>query len=124
MLASTRIGCDPAAPPPSQMSEFSMRARIYRPAKSAMQAGRARANQWVLEYEPIHQKESDKLMGWTSSFDTKEQVRLQFETADDAIRYAVRHGLDYSIISPSEKSFKQKSYAGNFDKSLKVPWTH
>jgi hypothetical protein len=29
-----------------------MRARIYKPARNAMQSGKARTKQWLLDYEP------------------------------------------------------------------------
>ena len=59
-----------------------MRARIYKPAKNAMQSGKARTKQWVLEYEPESPRTIDPLMGWTSSSDTQSQVRLRFESRE------------------------------------------
>ncbi len=66
-----------------------MAARIYRPAQTAMQSGPARTKEWVLEYEPDCPREIDPLMGWTSSRDTKSQVKLTFDSKDEAVAYAL-----------------------------------
>jgi hypothetical protein len=91
-----------------------MLARIYKPAKTAMQSGRANARDWALEFEPQGGKERDPLMGWTSSADTPQQVRLFFETREEAVAYCKRRGLDYDINEPRERVIRPKSYASNF----------
>ncbi len=78
-----------------------MAARIYKPAKTAMQSGPARTKDWVLEYEPEAPREIDPLMGWTSSRDMKSQLRLAFETKEEAIAYAERNGIAYRLRSRS-----------------------
>ncbi|HUC71788.1 MAG TPA: ETC complex I subunit [Stellaceae bacterium] len=88
--------------------------RIYRPAKTAMQSGRARTRKWVLEYEPPTGSGRDPLMGWTTSTDTSSQVRLHFDTIEEARAFADRQGLAYTIIEPQAISEKPKSYADNF----------
>jgi len=90
-------------------------ARIYRPAKTAMQSGRAGpASKWVLDYETATPRDPDPLMGWSSARDTLNEVRLRFETLDEAVAFAQKHGLDYTIIEPQVRSPKVKSYADNF----------
>ena len=64
-----------------------MVARIYKPARTAMQSGPARTKEWVLEHEPQQPRQIDPLMGWTSSRDTRAQIRLEFATRDEAIAY-------------------------------------
>lgn len=91
-----------------------MTARIYQPAKTAMQSGRANTKHWVLEFEPILPKSNDPLMGWTSSGDTRQQVRLQFATCEEAITYAEARGLAYVVSEPQDNPLKPKSYAANF----------
>src|ERR1043165_9822101 len=68
--------------------ERSMLARIYRPAKNAMQSGKAKTKDWVLEFEPASARKPDPLMGWTQSSDMNGQIRLTFETREQAIAYA------------------------------------
>ena len=51
-----------------------MRARIYQPAKTAMQSGTAKTHQWVLEFAPASEREVDPLMGWTSSSDRPSDI--------------------------------------------------
>jgi hypothetical protein len=101
-----------------------MRARIYRPTKNAMQSGKARTKQWVLEYEPETPKVVDPLMGWTGSQDMKQQLCLEFETAEEAVAYANRHGIPHQVFEPHVPSQKSKSYSDNFRFDRKVPWSH
>ena len=89
-------------------------ARIYRPSKTAMQSGRAQTRKWLLEYEPATPRTPDPLMGWSSARDTLNQVRMRFPTLEEAIAFATKHQLDYTIIEPHPRTPKAKSYADNF----------
>ena len=89
-------------------------ARIYRPAKTAMQSGRAKTRRWVLEYEPASRRDPDPLMGWSSAQDTLNQVQLRFDTLDEAIAFAKKRELEYALIEPNQHTRKVKSYADNF----------
>ncbi len=88
--------------------------RIYKPAKTAMQSGRARTRKWVLESAPASRRDPDPLMGWTSALDTLNQVQLRFDTLEEAIAYARKHGIEYTLIEPHARPPKTKSYADNF----------
>jgi hypothetical protein len=101
-----------------------MRARIYRPAKNAMQSGKARTRQWVLEYEPESPRGIDPLMGWTSSTDMRQQLCLEFDSAEEAVAYAERHAIPCSVFEPHQPSQKPKSYADNFRFDRRIPWSH
>jgi hypothetical protein len=90
------------------------RARIFRPAKTAMQSGRARTRKWLLAFEPATRRQPDPLMGWTSAEDTLNEVQLRFETMDEAVAFASKNGLDYTVIPPQDSVDKPKSYADNF----------
>jgi hypothetical protein len=89
-------------------------ARIYRPAKTAMQSGSRQTHKWILEFEPASRREPDPLMGWASAQDTLNEIRLRFDTLEEAVAFATRHGLDYTVIAPHERIPKPKSYADNF----------
>jgi hypothetical protein len=89
-------------------------ARIHRPPKNAMQSGRANTKRWLLEYEQATRRAPDPLMGWSTAEDTLNQVRLRFATLDEAKAYAEKHGLDYVVIEPQERTIRPKSYADNF----------
>ncbi len=101
-----------------------MDARIYRPRKSAMQAGRAKTGDWVLELLDQGRRTSDPLMGWTSISDTNSQVRMAFDTRDAAIAYAKREGLTFTVEEARETKRLVKSYSENFAADRKQPWTH
>ena len=100
-----------------------MDVRIYRPAKTAMQQGRAQTERWVLEYEP-GRREVEPLMGWTSSRDTRRQLKLWFDSKDEAVAYAQKHGLMYTLEEPRERQVRPKAYAENFAYHRQGRWTH
>ena len=102
-----------------------MLARIFRPAKTAMQSGRAKTTDWVLEFEPKAARRPDPLMGWTQTTDTESsQVRLTFDSKEDAVRYAEQHGIAFQLVDPRPAKRIIKAYADNFAFGRKVPWTH
>jgi len=90
------------------------RARIYKPNRSTMQAGRAKSTCWILEFEPKGTRYLEPLMGWTGTQYTKTQVQLRFKIREEAVAYAERNMLDYILLP--EHSFRQpsKSYSRNF----------
>ena len=91
-----------------------MPVRIYRPSRTATQSGEALTRKWVLEFEPAAPRRASPLMGWTSSSDTRTQVKLRFDTLDEAVAYARREGLPYTVDMPHDKRRRPKSYADNF----------
>lgn len=101
-----------------------MLARIYKPAKSAMQSGTARTKEWVLDYEPEEPRVVEPLMGWTSSGDMKQQLRLFFETKEEAIAYCERHAIPYQVFEEKERSRRTMAYADNFAYTRRGLWTH
>jgi NADH dehydrogenase ubiquinone Fe-S protein 4 len=101
-----------------------MQVRIFRPAKTAMQSGHAGTRRWALEFEPDAPRRVEPLMGWTSSADTKAQLRLRFDTKEEAIAYAEKHGLMYVVDEPREPQPRAKAYADNFRFKRLFPWTH
>jgi hypothetical protein len=101
-----------------------MRARIYQPPKNAMQSGRAATHEWVLEFEPSSPLRADPLMGWIGSADTQVQVRLHFDTRDEAVAYATKESLDYDLELPQVRRVKPRAYADNFRYGRIENWTH
>ena len=103
-----------------------MRARIYRPARNAMQSGTAKTKHWVLEYAPASRREVDPLMGWTSSSDTQSQVRLRFDSKDAALAYARERGIDAIVQEPKPRkpNIRPRGYGENFATDRRQVWTH
>jgi hypothetical protein len=101
-----------------------MSARIYSPAKTAMQSGQAKTGYWVLDFDPEKPRKIDPLMGYTTSSDMKSQIRLTFETKEEAIAYAEKNGIAYRVQEPKEAKRRQISYSDNFRYDRKAPWTH
>jgi len=101
-----------------------MIARIYRPAKNAMQSGKAKTRDWVLEFAPASARKSDPLMGWTQSCDMNAQIRLSFDSRDEAIAYAQSKGLAFQVFEPKTPKRIIKAYADNFAPGRRQPWTH
>ena len=101
-----------------------MAARIYQPSRNVMQSGTANTQRWILEFISELPKTAEPLMGWTTSTDTKEQVRMSFASKEAAVAYAEKHGIVYDINEPSTKRLKPKSYADNFRWGKPENWTH
>ena len=99
-------------------------ARIYKPARTAMQSGAAKTKQWALDYEPAEPREVEPLMGWTSSGDMCQQLRLRFETKEEAIAYCERHGIACQVFEAKEPARRKIAYADNFAFTRRDPWTH
>lgn len=103
-----------------------MRARIYRPSKSAMSSGMAKTRQWILEFAPESPRRIDPLMGWTSSSDMNSQVRLRFDTLEAAQEYAADHGIDAVVVKPKPRkpNIRPRGYGENFATDRRGAWTH
>ena len=103
-----------------------MRARIYRPAKTAMSSGTAKTRRWVLDFPQGSAREVDPLMGWTSSRDTQAQVRLTFDSKEAALDYAREHGIDAVVTEPKTRkpNIRARGYGENFATDRRTVWTH
>lgn len=103
-----------------------MQARIYQPARTAMQSGTAKTHHWVLEYAPDSARSVDPLMGWTSSSDMNAQVRLRFDTKEAALDYAKDHGLEAVVQDPKKRkpNIRPQGYGENFATARRTVWTH
>ena len=101
-----------------------MTARIFKPAKNAMQSGRATTHEWQLDYEPEQPRSIEPLMGWTSSGDMKQQLTLRFPTQEEAVAYCERKGIPYQVILPKDSVRRPAAYADNFSFRRGEPWTH
>jgi hypothetical protein len=101
-----------------------MTARIYKPARNAMQSGTAKTKNWILDYEPGAPRVVEPLMGWTSSTDMNSQVRLRFASKEEAIAYCERHGIAYQVAEEKEPARRSIAYADNFSFQRRGQWTH
>ncbi len=100
-----------------------MTARIYKPARSAMQSGKGKSKEWFLEFIRETRPSADPLMGWTSG-DTSTQVRMRFDTQGEAEDYAKRNGLAYVVQAETPARLQKKSYSDNFKFGRTENWTH
>ena len=107
---------------------MAVRARIYKPSKTATQSGRKAKGSlgydWVLEFPRQTAARPDQLMGWQSSSDTARQVKLRFPDKQTAVNYAVLHNIAYQINEPKSRRIKPRAYADNFAFSRNGAWTH
>ncbi len=90
------------------------KAKIYRPAKNAMQSGKANSVKWMLEYKPATPKTVDNLIGWVGTRDMLQEIKLKFASREAAIAYAMKNGLDFEVTEPHNAKLKLQSYADNF----------
>jgi hypothetical protein len=91
-----------------------MRARIYKPDKVATQSGLGKAKYWVLEYETRTPRHPESLMGWTASGDTLNQVRLTFNSREEAENYARQHNIEYTTLPEHTRKVRPRNYGDNF----------
>jgi hypothetical protein len=91
-----------------------MAARIFQRSKNAMQSGKARAGEWILQFESHRPLRPDPLMGWSGGGDTQTQVTLAFPTLEAARAYADRNGIACHVVPPPTKKLRLQSYADNF----------
>ncbi|MGC1259602.1 MAG: ETC complex I subunit [Jannaschia helgolandensis] len=103
-----------------------MRARIYKPARTAMSSGTANTHEWLLEFINEIPREIDPLTGWTGSRDTQAQVRLRFETQKEAEEYARDRGIEYTVLRPHSRraNLRAGGYGENFATNRRGVWTH
>jgi hypothetical protein len=101
-----------------------MVARIYKPAKTAMQSGTAQTKDWVLDFAPEQPRTVEPLMGWTSSGDMRQQVRLRFPSKEEAVAYCERHGIAHEIFETKPAARRTMSYSDNFAFKRRDAWTH
>ncbi|MEZ5996859.1 MAG: ETC complex I subunit [Hyphomonadaceae bacterium] len=101
-----------------------MLAKIYRPAKNAMQSGKAQTKKWRLEFMLASAPRPDALMGWVSSADPNGQVRMSFDTKEAAIAFARDHGIPHQVADPPETKRVIRSYSDNFAFRRREPWSH
>jgi hypothetical protein len=101
-----------------------MSARIYQPAKTAMQSGFAKSKDWAVDFDPEEPRQVEPLMGWTSSGDMRQQLRLRFDTKEEAIAYCERHGIAYQLTEEAPVKRRIASYADNFSFKRRDAWTH
>ncbi|MCP5088229.1 MAG: ETC complex I subunit [Rhodobacteraceae bacterium] len=103
-----------------------MQARIYQPARNAMQSGQAKTKNWVMEFVPAQTRQIDPLMGWTGSGDMNSQVRLTFDSKEAAIDYAKENGIACSVTEPQKRKHIVRSggYGENFATNRRAIWTH
>jgi hypothetical protein len=101
-----------------------MTARIYKPARTAMQSGTGNTKEWVLDYEPEEPRLVEPLMGWTSSGDMKQELRLRFDTKEEAIAYCEREGVPYQVFESKPPKRARISYSDNFAAGRRGAWTH
>ena len=83
-------------------------AKIYKPAKTAMQSGRGKTKSWVLEHPRASKVTPEPLMGWQASADTTRQVRLYFDSSDAAIVYCKAHNIAYELVKPNQRKLQMK----------------
>src|SRR3979411_3261218 len=102
----------------------SMTARIFKPAKNAMQSGTAKTKEWQGDFEPEKPREIEPLMGWTTSSDMKQELSLRFDTKEEAVAYCEREGIPYQVFEAKEPARRQAAYADNFAFRRGETWTH
>lgn len=101
-----------------------MFARIYSPARSVTQSGKARTGFWVLELVSSSAKFVESFMRYNAQSGASDQVQLRFPTCQQAIDYAEKQGIAYRVEAVHPAKRLKRRYADNFCFERYVPWTH
>ena len=92
-----------------------MDVRIYQPTKNTMQSGRAKGQDWLLEADTAQvRRKPEPLMGWTSADNTVQELRMFFDTREDAIAFATKKGWAYSVQESHARIVTPRNYVDNF----------
>ena len=89
------------------------KAKIYKPTKTSMQSGKRKTKSWILEFE-TSDNDINPFTGLESSRDTMSEVKLEFNTKEEALNYANTNKIDFDLIEPQRRSIIKKSYTDNF----------
>ena len=89
------------------------KAKIYKPAKTAMQSGKRNSKNWFLKFDTLNTG-IDPLMGWETSKDTMSEVKIEFSSKEQAVKYAKKNNIDYYVVEHQESKIIKKSYTNNF----------
>jgi hypothetical protein len=101
-----------------------MYAKIYKPEPSAMTSGRANLDLWLLEYEINEPRMIDPLTGNDRNTDTRQQLKLKFDSMEAAVAYAKAKNIPHRVIDTVKSKRISRSYSENFAYDRKMPWTH
>ncbi len=93
-----------------------MRVRVYSPASSAAQSGRARAHLWVVEPELATPRLREPIMGWVSAGDSFSELRgrLHFPSQEAALAFVRNKGWEVFVAEPAERRLRPRNYLDNF----------
>lgn len=91
-----------------------MQVRIYKPTKTTMQSGMANSKEWLLEFVSQEDQKIEPIMGWTSSSDMLQEIKMKFPTKQAAIDFANKNQYKHDVIEPQGKKLIKRSYADNF----------
>ena len=83
-----------------------MTIKIYKPSKTAMQSGLGKTKKWLAEYISDVDNVKDSLMGWNSSLDTQSQIKVFFDTKEQAVQWAKKNSYQFYIEEPKVKIIK------------------
>ncbi|RYE06008.1 MAG: hypothetical protein EOP33_02045 [Rickettsiaceae bacterium] len=91
-----------------------MQVTIHKIVKSTMQSGLGK-NIWLLE--PANKMQGrfiESLMNRTSSNNTNNEVKIEFNSLEEAIIFARKNNYFYEVITASSKKIIKQNYADNF----------
>lgn len=94
---------------------------IYKPTKTATQSGNWNSSHWLMDWDvlPKGHRWENPLMGWQSSADYMNGMRLPFKSKEDAINFANKQGYEYFVQEPNKRKVAPKAYANLFTHSPK-----
>ncbi|MBE3042051.1 ETC complex I subunit [Candidatus Bathyarchaeota archaeon] len=92
---------------------------MYKESKPATQSGQWKSHNWRMDWDilPMGHRWENPLMGWQSSADMMQGTQLNFDSKEDAVKFAEKQGYEYFVQEPNTRAFAPKVYANNFSYS-------
>jgi len=90
--------------------------RIFQPTRNTMQSGGSKGTRWRIDFDILQggDRWENALMGWASSADYVQPLRMNFTSKEDAIHFAEKQGWDYYVQPETVKRVPPKNYSESF----------
>ena len=96
------------------LSGDTLKYKIYKKSKSAMQSGIKNTKKWYLESMDINERSLNLSFDWSSSKNIEDQIKISFNDLQSAIDFAEKNNLVYEVLVPNQSNQILKSYSDNF----------
>ncbi|UAT42682.1 ETC complex I subunit [Anaplasmataceae bacterium AB001_6] len=91
--------------------------KIYKDKNSVTQSGYNKSSRWIVSSADFNEREPESynVNGLFFSTDTNAQMRLYFDSKEEAIKFVKSTGKEFSVVEDlGNETLQAKNYAANF----------